>query len=82
VLQRRLRTASRRGLLLHSELNRDKRTEGSAEIAMGTRVPDPIDRYVGSRMRMRRLMLDMSQEKARQRTRDNFPAGAEIRKRD
>jgi transcriptional regulator with XRE-family HTH domain len=63
VLQRWLRTASRRGLLLHSELNRDKRTEGSAEIAMGTRVPDPIDRYVGSRVRMRRLMLDMSQEK-------------------
>jgi transcriptional regulator with XRE-family HTH domain len=30
---------------------------------MGTRVPDPIDRYVGSRVRMRRLMLDMSQEK-------------------
>ncbi len=30
---------------------------------MGTRVPDPIDRYVGSRVRMRRLMLGMSQEK-------------------
>ena len=30
---------------------------------MGTRVPDPIDRYVGSRVRMRRLMLNMSQEK-------------------
>jgi transcriptional regulator with XRE-family HTH domain len=30
---------------------------------MGTRVPDPIDRYVASRVRMRRLMLDMSQEK-------------------
>jgi len=53
----------RRGLLLHSELNRDKRTEGTAEITMGTRVPDPIDRYVGSRVRMRRLMLGMSQEK-------------------
>jgi transcriptional regulator with XRE-family HTH domain len=33
------------------------------EITMGTRVPDPIDRYVGSRVRMRRLMLGMSQEK-------------------
>ena len=54
---------ARRELLLHSELNRDKRTEGSAEITMGTRVPDPIDRYVGSRVRMCRLMLDMSQEK-------------------
>ncbi len=30
---------------------------------MGARVPDHIDRYVGSRVRMRRLMLDMSQEK-------------------
>ena len=30
---------------------------------MGTRGPDPIDRYVGSRVRMRRLMLGMSQQK-------------------
>jgi transcriptional regulator with XRE-family HTH domain len=27
------------------------------------KAPDPIDIYVGSRVRMRRLMLDMSQEK-------------------
>jgi len=30
---------------------------------MAKKVPDPIDKYVGSRVRMRRLMLDMSQEK-------------------
>ena len=27
------------------------------------KVPDPVDIYVGSRVKMRRLMLDMSQEK-------------------
>jgi len=30
---------------------------------MATKVPNPIDKYVGSRARMRRLMLGMSQEK-------------------
>jgi transcriptional regulator with XRE-family HTH domain len=30
---------------------------------MATKVPNPIDKYVGSRVRMRRLMLGMSQEK-------------------
>lgn len=30
---------------------------------MPTKVPNPIDKYVGSRVRMRRLMLGMSQEK-------------------
>jgi transcriptional regulator with XRE-family HTH domain len=30
---------------------------------MATKVPNPIDTYVGSRVRMRRLMLSMSQEK-------------------
>ncbi len=30
---------------------------------MATKVPDPVDKHVGSRVRMRRLMLDMSQEK-------------------
>ena len=29
---------------------------------MSTKGPNPIDRHVGSRVRMRRLMLDMSQE--------------------
>jgi transcriptional regulator with XRE-family HTH domain len=30
---------------------------------MATKVPNPTDKYVGSRVRMRRLMLGMSQEK-------------------
>ena len=30
---------------------------------MATKVPDPVDKQVGKRVRMRRLMLDMSQEK-------------------
>jgi transcriptional regulator with XRE-family HTH domain len=30
---------------------------------MSTKVPNPIDIYVGSRIRMRRLMVGMSQEK-------------------
>ena len=30
---------------------------------MSTKVPNPVDRYVGSRVRMRRIMLGMSQEK-------------------
>src|SRR6266478_2159078 len=30
---------------------------------MATKAPDPIDKHVGSRVRMRRLMLGMSQEK-------------------
>jgi transcriptional regulator with XRE-family HTH domain len=30
---------------------------------MATKAPNPIDKYVGSRVRMRRLMLGMSQEK-------------------
>jgi transcriptional regulator with XRE-family HTH domain len=30
---------------------------------MSTKAPNPIDRYVGSRVRMRRIMLGMSQEK-------------------
>jgi transcriptional regulator with XRE-family HTH domain len=32
-------------------------------IAIVTKVPDPVDRYVGSRVRMRRMTLRMSQEK-------------------
>jgi transcriptional regulator with XRE-family HTH domain len=39
------------------------REEMTAEIMMATKVPNPVDRYVGSRVRMRRLMLGMSQEK-------------------
>jgi transcriptional regulator with XRE-family HTH domain len=30
---------------------------------MTTKAPNPIDKYVGSRVRMRRIMLGMSQEK-------------------
>jgi transcriptional regulator with XRE-family HTH domain len=30
---------------------------------MSTKTPNPVDRYVGSRVRMRRIMLGMSQEK-------------------
>lgn len=30
---------------------------------MSTKVPNPVDKYVGSRVRMRRIMLGMSQEK-------------------
>lgn len=30
---------------------------------MSTKSPNPVDRYVGSRIRMRRIMLSMSQEK-------------------
>src|SRR3989475_8486216 len=32
-------------------------------IMMAKRAPNPIDRHVGSRVRMRRMMLSMSQEK-------------------
>ena len=30
---------------------------------MAKKAPNPVDQYVGSRVRMRRLMLGMSQEK-------------------
>ncbi len=30
---------------------------------MPTKAPNPVDKYVGSRVRMRRIMLGMSQEK-------------------
>jgi transcriptional regulator with XRE-family HTH domain len=30
---------------------------------MAKKIPNPIDKYVGSRVRMRRMMLSMSQEK-------------------
>src|ERR1700716_198448 len=32
-------------------------------MALKTKVPNPIDKHVGSRLRMRRMMLGMSQEK-------------------
>jgi transcriptional regulator with XRE-family HTH domain len=33
------------------------------EKSMSTKAPNPVDKYVGSRIRMRRIMLGMSQEK-------------------
>src|SRR5262245_29304913 len=45
------------------------------------KAPNPTDQHVGSRVRMRRLMIAMSQEKLRCRTRPHLPAGAEIRER-
>ena len=33
------------------------------EKLMSTKAPNPVDKYVGSRVRMRRIMLGMSQEK-------------------
>jgi len=33
------------------------------EMLMSTKTPNPIDKHVGSRVRMRRIMLGMSQEK-------------------
>jgi transcriptional regulator with XRE-family HTH domain len=41
----------------------DKKEQWIAEMTVAARVPNPIDKYVGSRVRMRRLMLGMSQEK-------------------
>src|SRR3978361_1947664 len=32
-------------------------------VGMSTNAPNPVDKYVGSRVRMRRIMLGMSQEK-------------------
>ena len=53
----------------------------TAEIMMATKVPNPVDKHVGSRVRMRRLMLGMSAGKTREQTRNILPASAEIRKR-
>jgi transcriptional regulator with XRE-family HTH domain len=36
---------------------------GAQEMLMVKKVPNPIDKHVGSRVRMRRMMLGMSQEK-------------------
>ena len=42
---------------LHSCFNHEKKGERAAEITMATKVPNPTDEYVGSRVWMRRLML-------------------------
>jgi hypothetical protein len=44
------------------------------------KTPNPIDKHVVSRVRMRRIMLAMSQEKLGD-PRPHLPAGAEIRER-
>jgi ribosome-binding protein aMBF1 (putative translation factor) len=49
--------------LLHSGLNREMRKEAAAEIKMTTKAPTPVDKHVGNRVRMRRLMVGMTQEK-------------------
>ena len=46
-----------------------------------TKGPNPIDRHVGSRLRMRRVTLGMSQEKIGEAFGLTFPASAEVRKR-
>src|ERR1700693_1546928 len=44
----------------------------AAEITMATKVPNPVDKYVGSRVRMRRQMLGMSQGKLADKPRLTF----------
>ena len=36
---------------------------GTGEKLMSVKAPNPVDKYVGSRIRMRRIMLGMSQER-------------------
>ena len=38
------------------------------ESGMPKKVPNPVDKHVGSRVRMRRMMLGMSQEKLARRS--------------
>ena len=47
---------------------------------MSTKAPNPVDRYVGSRVRMRRIMLGMSQEKLGDALGSDFPAGSKVRR--
>jgi transcriptional regulator with XRE-family HTH domain len=39
------------------------RADFASETIMPKKAPNPVDRYVGSRVRMRRMMLGLSQEK-------------------
>ena len=39
------------------------RAEGGEKVAITKKTPNPTDKHVGSRVRMRRMMLGMSQEK-------------------
>jgi transcriptional regulator with XRE-family HTH domain len=45
------------------ELSSRRKADGAETFSMTTKAPNPIDKYVGSRVRMRRIMLGMSQEK-------------------
>lgn len=42
---------------------RDESHEDEGEIERGSRKPNPIDAHVGTRVRLRRMLLGMSQEK-------------------
>jgi transcriptional regulator with XRE-family HTH domain len=42
---------------------REERIKAVQEMVMVKKAPNPIDKHVGSRVRMRRMMLGMSQEK-------------------
>src|SRR5262249_16198069 len=44
-----------------SSVSSPARSQG--ELEMSSKAPNPVDKYVGSRVRMRRIMLGMSQEK-------------------
>src|SRR5262249_31023980 len=39
------------------------KTDSRESLKMSIKAPNPVDKYVGSRVRMRRIMLGMSQEK-------------------
>src|SRR5260370_38619190 len=39
------------------------KAQSQGVLEMSTKAPNPVDKYVGSRVRMRRIMLGMSQEK-------------------
>src|ERR1700730_11718401 len=57
---------------MHSCLNHEKKGERAAEMTMATKVPNPVDKYVGSRVRMRRQILGMSQGKLADKLRLTF----------
>jgi transcriptional regulator with XRE-family HTH domain len=44
-------------------MSRDDSSEDEGEVERGSRKPNPIDAHVGSRVRLRRMLLGMSQEK-------------------
>src|SRR5262245_3084836 len=50
-------------LLRRNPRRQHERLGGIVKQAMVKRVPSPVDKHVGSRVRMRRMMLGMSREK-------------------